>query len=157
VKGLTHPNAHQKANLRQVLQENKKMFDGTLGIYPHKKVHIEIYPNAKPVHSKPYPVPRIHLKTFKMELEHLVRIGALAPQQESEWVLPSFVTPNKDGRIPWISNLRQLSKVNQPKQYPLLIIRDILCKPSGYISINLMLVCNTLPLNLKRKVKTSLL
>ncbi len=54
-------------------------------MYPHKKVHIDIDPNAKPVHSRPYPVPQIHLKTFKTELTHLVRIGVLAPQQESEW------------------------------------------------------------------------
>jgi hypothetical protein len=57
VKGLTHLNAHQKADLLGVLQENDKMFDGTLGVYPHKKVHIDIDPNAKPVHSRPYPVP----------------------------------------------------------------------------------------------------
>jgi hypothetical protein len=57
VKGLTHLNAHQKADLLQVHQENNKMFDGTLGVYPHKKVHIDIDPNAKPVHSRPYPVP----------------------------------------------------------------------------------------------------
>ncbi len=57
VKGLTHLNAHQKADLLRVLQENDKMFDGTLGVYPQKKVHIDIDPNAKPVHSRPYPVP----------------------------------------------------------------------------------------------------
>jgi hypothetical protein len=73
------------------------MFDGTLGVYPHKKLHIDIDPNAKPVHSRPYPVPQIHLKTFKTELNHLVRIGVLASQQESEWALPSFITPKKDG------------------------------------------------------------
>ncbi len=56
VKGLTHLNAHQKADLHQVLQENNKMFDGTLGVYPHKQVHIDIDPNAKPVHSRPYPI-----------------------------------------------------------------------------------------------------
>jgi hypothetical protein len=61
-----------------VLQENKKMFDGTLGISPYKKVHNDIAPNAKPVHSRPYPVPQIHLNTFKMELDHFVRIGVLA-------------------------------------------------------------------------------
>jgi hypothetical protein len=33
VKGLTHPNAHQKADLLRVLQENDKMFNGTLGVY----------------------------------------------------------------------------------------------------------------------------
>ncbi len=84
VKGLTHLNAHQKADLLQVLRENNKMFNGTLGVYPHKKVHIDIDPNAKPVHSRLYPVPHIHFKTFKKELDHLVKIGVLAAQQGSE-------------------------------------------------------------------------
>jgi hypothetical protein len=71
MKGPTHLNAHQKADLLWVLQENDKMFDRTLGVHPHKKVHIGIDPNAKPVLSRPYPVPRIYLKTFKSELDHL--------------------------------------------------------------------------------------
>jgi hypothetical protein len=132
VNGLTHLNAHQKADLLQVLQENDKMFRGTCGVYPHKKVHIDIDPNAKPVHSRPYPVPQIHLKTFKKELNHLVRIGVLAAQQESEWASPSFIIPKKDGRVCWISNLCQLNKVIRCKQYPLSIITDILRKHSGY-------------------------
>ncbi len=40
MKGLTHLNAHQKADLLQVLKEKDKMFDGTLGVYPHKKGHL---------------------------------------------------------------------------------------------------------------------
>ncbi len=36
MKGLTHLNAHQKADLFWVLQENKKMFDETLDVYPHE-------------------------------------------------------------------------------------------------------------------------
>jgi hypothetical protein len=133
VKGLTHLNTYQKADLLQVLWENDKMFNGTLGVYPHKKVHINIDPNAKPVHSRPYPVPRIHLKTFKKELAHLVRIGVLAAQQESKWASPSFIVPKKDGRVRWItSNLRQLNKLIRCKQYLLLIITDILRKRSGY-------------------------
>ncbi len=103
VKGLTHLTAHQKTDLLQVLQENDTMFDGTLGVYPHKKIQIDIDPNAKPVHSRPYLVPWIHLKTFKKELNHLVEIGVLAAQQESEWTLPSFITPKKNGRVRWIS------------------------------------------------------
>jgi hypothetical protein len=114
-----------------VLQENKKMFNGTLGFNPHKKVHIDIDPNAKPVHSRPYPVPWIHLKTFKTDLNQLVRIVVFAPQQESEWASPSFITPKKDGRVRWISNLGQLNKVIWRKQYPLPMIMDILRKCSG--------------------------
>jgi hypothetical protein len=108
------------------------MFNGTLEVYPHKKVHIDIDPNAKPVHSRPYLVPQIHLKTFKKELHHLVRIGVLVAQQESEWASPSFIIPKKDGRVHWISNLRQLNKVIRRKQYLLPIITDISRKRSGY-------------------------
>ncbi len=37
VKELTHLNVHQNADLLWMLQENKKIFNGTLGIYiyPH--------------------------------------------------------------------------------------------------------------------------
>ncbi len=84
------------------------------------------------MHSRPYPVPQIHLKTFKKELDHLVEIGVLAAQQESEWASPSFITHKKDGRVRWISNLRQLNKVIRCKQYLLPIIMDILRKRSGY-------------------------
>jgi hypothetical protein len=57
IEGLTHLDAYLKRDLLLVLQENKNMFNGTLGLHPHKKVHIDIIPNAKPVHSRPYPVP----------------------------------------------------------------------------------------------------
>jgi hypothetical protein len=72
------------------------------------------------------------LKTFKKELNNLVKIGVLAAQQESEWASPSFIIPKKDGRVRWISDLHQLNKVIRCKQYPLPIITDILCKRSGY-------------------------
>ena len=113
VDNLTHLNLHQKADLLKVLKENDKMFDGTLGTYPHRKVHIDLLPDAKPVHLRPYPVPRVHLKTFKTELDHLVELGVSAPTPESEWASPSFIVPKKDGGVRWISDLRQLNKVIQ--------------------------------------------
>ncbi len=76
-------------------------------------------------------MPRIHLSTFKRELDHLVALGILVPQQESEWASPSFITP-KDGKVRWISDLHQLNKVIKHKQYPLPIITDILRKRYGY-------------------------
>ena len=122
----------QKAGLLAVLEKHTKLFDGTLGVYPHKKFHIDVDPNAKPVFSRPYPVPRIHLSTFKKELDHLIKLGVLVPQQESEWASPTFITPKKDGRVRWVSNLQQLNKVIKRKQYPLPIISDILRKRIGY-------------------------
>ena len=96
---LTHLSAQQNTDLLKILLENQKMFDSTLSLYPHCKVHIEIDPNAKPKHSRAYPVPRIHLSTFKRELDHLVKVGILAVQGESKWCSPSFITPKKDGRV----------------------------------------------------------
>ena len=132
VKDLNHLKKNQKDDLLQVLKKHEKMFDGTLGVYPHKKFHIDIEPDAKPVYSRPYPIPRIHLQTFKKELDHLVQLGVLAPQNESEWASPTFIIPKKDGRVRWISDLRQLNKVVKRKQYPLPIINDILRKRLGY-------------------------
>ena len=132
VDSFSHLNMHQKADLIQVLSEHQKMFDGSVGVYPHKKFHIDIDKNAKPVHARPYPVPRVHLQTFKKELDHLVDIGVLAPQGESEWASPTFITPKKDGRVRWVSDLRELNKVVKRKVYPLPIIADILRKRKGF-------------------------
>ena len=77
-------------------------------------------------------MPCIHLSTFKKELDHLVALGMLIPQKESEWASPTFIIPKKDGRICWISNLHQFNKWIKHKQYPLPIITDILCKQTGY-------------------------
>jgi hypothetical protein len=128
----THLSTAQREDLRTVLKDFPKLFNGTLGIYPHRKFHIDILPGAKPKHVRPYAVARIHLEAFKKELEHLVTIGVLSPQGASEWGSPTFIIPKKDGRIRWVSDLRELNKAVVRKQYHLPIIQDILKKRAGY-------------------------
>jgi hypothetical protein len=88
---LDHVNAQQKTDLRQVLSEHTKLFDGTLGVYPHRSFHIDLVPGVVPKHFRPYAIPVIHVEAFKYELIHLVEIGVLSPQGASEWASPTFV------------------------------------------------------------------
>ncbi len=104
---LTHLNAQQKSDIRQVLNEHTKLFDGTLGVYSHKTFHIDLVPGATPKHSRPCPILVIHLQAFKKEQLHLVEIGVLSPQGASEWASPTFIIPKKDGRVRWVSDLRE--------------------------------------------------
>ncbi len=115
INKINHLNTEQKEDLRKVSMGHTKLFDRTLGFYPHRKSHIDLYP-----------VPVIHLSAFKKELLHLVKIGILSPQGASEWASPTFMTPKQDGRDCWVSDLRELNKLVKRKQYPLPIIWDIL-------------------------------
>ena len=129
---LPHLYQQQKQQLEQLFAKHEKLFDGTLGLYPHKKVHIEVQPDAEPKHQRPYAVPQIHWDTFKKELQHLVKIGVLSPAGMSKWASPSFIIPKKDGRVRWVSDLRELNKVIVRRQYPLPVIKDVLKKRKGY-------------------------
>ena len=95
---LDHLSAQQKNDLKRVLKYTK-LFDGTLGVYPHRKFHIDLVPGAVPKHFRPYAIPVIHLEAFRKESIHLVKIGVLSPQGASEWASPTFITPKKDGRV----------------------------------------------------------
>jgi hypothetical protein len=129
---LDHLSTQQKNDLKQVLNEHTKLFDDTLGVYPHRKFHIDLVPRAVPKSFRPYAIPVIHLEAFKKELIHHVKIGVLSPQGASEWTSPTFITPKKVGSVHWVGDLRELNKVVKRKQYPLPIIGDILRRRKGY-------------------------
>ena len=102
---LTHLTADQRHDLKILFRDFTKLFDGTLGMYPHRKFHIDLIPGAKPKHSRPYAIPRIHLAAFKKELDRLVGIKVLSSTGASKWGSPTFITPKKDNTVRWVSDL----------------------------------------------------
>ena len=132
VNSQKQPNTAQRNDLIRVLKKHESLFDGTLGVYPHKQFHIELEPDHTPVHARHYPVPHVHLEVFRRELQHLIKLGVLEPQGLSRWASPSFIIPKKDSTVRWISDLRELNKVVIRNQHPLPIIGGILKKRIGY-------------------------
>jgi hypothetical protein len=100
INQLNHLNTEQKVDLRKVLTVHTKLFDGTLGVYPHRKFHIDLVPGAIAKYARPYPVPVIHISAFKKELLHLVKIGIQSLHCVSEWASPTFITPPKRWQSP---------------------------------------------------------
>jgi hypothetical protein len=68
----THLSQRQREQLAGTLAHFTELFSGKLGCYPHTKVHLELTPDAKPFHTRPYSVPHAHMQVFRDELERLV-------------------------------------------------------------------------------------
>ena len=122
----------QRKQLRDLLLKHDKLFDGTLRTYTDKKMDIELLPEATAVYRRPYSVPYLHMEVFKKELQRLCDIGVLKRCGPSAWGLPTFIIPKKDGKVRWVSDLRELNKAIKPVNYTLPIISDIVRKRQGY-------------------------
>jgi hypothetical protein len=127
----THSTPPQRDDLGALLSKHTKLFNGKLGPCLHRKLHLDLAEDAKPVHKQPCPVAHSHLEIFKNELEHLVKLSILQSCGASEWAAPTFIVPRKDGRVRWVSDFRKLNKLVTRKIHPLPRIVDVLCKQNG--------------------------
>ena len=93
-----HLTVKQQNDLKNLLNKYTKLFSGKLGKYPHRKVHLDVKPNAVPKTCRPYPVPKHHEQVFKDELDRLCEAGVLSRTGASAWLSPTFIKPKKDGR-----------------------------------------------------------
>ena len=94
-----------------MLNEFPDLFDGTLGDWDTAPVSLELKEGAKPHHGRPSPVPRIHRKTLKKEVDRMVKLGILKWEGESEWAFPSFIIPKTNQTVRFICDFRELNKL----------------------------------------------
>jgi hypothetical protein len=140
VAEVTHSQKHvastQHNELQSVLEKFTPLFNGklVLRVDPHKKIHLDLIPNSKPIHSCPYRVPIMHHEVFKKELKHLVEVEILEHCGATEWAPPTFIIPKNNQTVRWVSDFRAVNKCLRrcAAVYPLPITTDILtCRP-GY-------------------------
>ena len=65
INNQKHLNKKQQRELKKVLVKFEKLFNRTLAVYPHRKVHIELLADAVAKHVQPYAVPRVHLEEIR--------------------------------------------------------------------------------------------
>jgi hypothetical protein len=85
----------KQMQLLSLLHKYQHLFNGSLGTWNGKPYDIELKPDAKPYHSRPFPVPKIYEATLKTELECLVKAGVLKKVNRSKWAAPTFLIPKK--------------------------------------------------------------
>ena len=67
----------EQKKLRKLLEEYVELFDGSLGQWKDTYYDIELQPGAQPYHARAFPIPRIHEKALRLEVERLIKEGVL--------------------------------------------------------------------------------
>ena len=128
----SHLEYQQQRKLFDLLDKFSDLFDGTLGKWNQDPIKLELKEGATPYHARPFPIPKCHAETLKMEVERLVEIGVLKKVNRSEWAAPSFIIPKKDGTVRFINDFRELNKRIKRKPYPIPNIQDMLLNLEGF-------------------------
>ena len=133
ISQCSHLSTQNQSKLLELLSKFSKLFSGQLGRYNKSKFTLElINPKTPPIFCKPYPIAQTHMKVFQQELQHLIEKGVLEHLPRSEWAFPTFIIPEKDGRVRWVSNFRKLNKLLKRPRYFLPSIPEIMQRRKGF-------------------------
>ena len=123
----------EKEKLLKLLNKFAPLFDGSLGTWKTEPVNLELKPEVKPYHARPFPVPYSQEKKLKEEINRLLEYGVLEKVNNSEWAAPMFTISKPDGSLRSLADLRELNKRIKRKPYPLPKIADLLYKLEGFL------------------------
>lgn len=129
----SHLAANQQGSLYRLLNQYGIVFDGELGTLPGNPVELQLKDaSSRPYHGRAYPVPKIHEKLIKDEVDRLCRLGVLKKVNGSEWGAPSFGIPKKNGQIRFVSDFRHLNKNLRRTPFPLPVPQEIFRTMDGF-------------------------
>ena len=132
VESCTNLTKDEKKSLRTLLGKYEDIFDGKLGKWKDTYYDIELKPGVSPYHARAFPIPKIHERALRVEVDCLIKEGVLKEINRSEWAAPTFIIPKKDGTVRFISDFRELNKRIKRKPFPIPKIQEMLLKLEGF-------------------------
>jgi hypothetical protein len=114
-----HLSADHQKKLLQLLFKFESLFDGTLGDWKTKPVSFQLNEGASPYHGQAFPVTKIHKDVLIKVIERLCKLGVLERQHYSELASPSFIVPQKNHTVHFLSNYREANKRLIRKPFPI--------------------------------------
>jgi len=132
VKECQHLSTDEKRSLLKLFQQCEDLFEGKVGTWNQAPVSLESKEGAKPWCGRAHTPPVAHAKQTRKECNRLVECGMLQKINDSKWGHPTFVTPKKDGKIRFITNLWELNKRIKRNPFPLPNVHDLLLQLEGF-------------------------
>ena len=132
-KSCDQLNKEEQQKLLALLQKFEHLFDGTVGTWHTEPVDIELKPDVKPYHAKPYPVPHSQTVKLKEEVARLCELGILRKINRSKWACPMFTINKPDGSLRSLADLRELNKWIKRHPFPIPKIQEMLLKLEGFM------------------------
>ena len=93
VQESQHLDKEEQRLLYRLLDKYRSLFDGSLGHWKGETYEVKLKTGATPYHARAYPIPKVHEKTLRMEVERLCEVGVLKRVNRSEWGAPTFIIP----------------------------------------------------------------
>ena len=123
----------EQYELINLLQKYEHLFDGTLGEFNMAPISLQLQDQtSKPVHARPYAVPRAVEQQLRKEIARLVDIGVLEEDYTSEWASPTFAIAKKNGTIRVVSDFRKLNSCLKRHPFPIPKIGDMIRSMEGF-------------------------
>ncbi len=125
--------SEEQHQLLKLLQKYEHLFDGTLGQFNMDPIGLSLIdPGVKPVHARPYTVPRAVEQQLRTEISRLVDIGVLEEDYASAWASPTFAISKKNGTIRVVSDFRKLNSLLKRHPFPIPKIGDMIRSMEGF-------------------------
>lgn len=154
---LGTPHEALRTRICQLLEPYQSMWSGHLGTIQATEHHIDLQPDAKPVHQQPYRAGPKKRELEKKEIDMMLDKGVIEPAN-TDWASPIVFVPKPDGSLRFCVDYRRLNVMTIRDSYP--IPRMDECIDSlGDAVIFTTLDCNSgywqIPMTEKDKDKTA--